>query len=228
MGSPLGPTIANIFLWFYEIKWLQQCPNEFKPVFYRRYVDILFYLNQLNIPQNFMHISIHVILMSFSFEQEINSKLLFLDIEVSQQQGKFVTTVYSKPTVSGVYTHFDSFLPTVYKVGMVYTLAYRCFKICCDWTKFLEELNFLKHVFLKNGYPLSFIEKCFKMVINKLVIIRPQVTTVEKKTLTLSVPYLGDISLQTRTKLGKSFKGILNYCKLQIVSNSQRKLANVS
>ena len=62
--------------------------------------------------------------MSFSFEQEINSKLLFLDIEVSQQQGKFVTTVYSKPTFSGVYTHFDSFLPLVYKVGMIYTLAY--------------------------------------------------------------------------------------------------------
>ena len=65
------------------------------------------------------------------------------------------------------------------------------------------------------------------MVINKLVIKRPQVTTVEKKTLILSLPYLGDISLQTRTKLKKSFNGILNCCKLQIVFKSQRKLANV-
>ena len=65
------------------------------------------------------------------------------------------------------------------------------------------------------------------MVINKLVIKRPQVTTVEKKTLILSLPYLGDISLQTRTKLRKSFKRILNCCKLQIVFKSQRKLANV-
>ena len=63
------------------------------------------------------------------------------------------------------------------------------------------------------------------MVINKLVIKRPQVTTVEKKTLILSLPYLGDISLQTRTKLRKSFKGILNCCKLQIVFKNQRKLA---
>ena len=68
----------------------------------------------------------------------------------------------------------------------------------------------MKQVFLKNQYPLSFIDKCFKMVINKLVIKRPQVTTVEKKTLILSLPYLGDISLQTRTKLRKSFKSILN------------------
>ena len=131
---------------------------------------------------------------------------MLLDVEVSRQQGKFVTSVYRKPTFSGVYTHFDSFLPEVYKVGMIYTLAYRCSKICSDWTRCHEELNFLKQVFLKNVYPLSFIEICFKMVINKLVIKRPQVTTVEKKTLIPSLPYLGDISLQTRTKLRKSFK----------------------
>ena len=74
---------------------------------------------------------------------------------------------------------------------------------------------------------MSFIDKSFKIVINKLVIKRPQVTTVQKKTLILSLPYLGDISLKTRTKLRKSFKSILNCCKLQIVFKSQRKLANV-
>ena len=42
MRSPLGPTMANVFLSFYEMKWLEQCPNEFKPVFYRRYVDDIF------------------------------------------------------------------------------------------------------------------------------------------------------------------------------------------
>ena len=73
---------------------------------------------------------------------------------------------------------------------------------------------------------LSFIDKCFKMVIDKLVIKLPQVTTVEKKTLVweedlvLSVLYLGDVSLQTRTKLRKPFKGILNSCNLQIVFKS--------
>ena len=144
--------------------------------------------------------------MSFSFEQEVNGKLSLLDVEVSPQQGKFVTTVYNKPTFIGVYTHFDSFLPTDYKIGMICTLAYRCFKICSDWARFHEELNFLKHVFLKNGYPLSFIDKCFKMIINKLVIKHPQGTTVEKKTLVLSLPYLGDVSLQTRSKLRKSSK----------------------
>ena len=193
MGSPLGPTIANVFQSFYEMKWLEQCPNEFKPVFYRRYVDYIFvllepaeHLSKFHAYLNTCHPK-----MSFSFEQEVNGKLPFLDVEVSRQQGKFVTTVYRKPTFSGMYTHFDSFLPTDCKAGMIYTLTYRCFKICSDWTRFNEELNFLKHVFLKNGYPLPVIDKCFKTVINKFDIKRPQVTTVEKKTLVLSLTYLG-------------------------------------
>ena len=46
-----------------------------------------------------------------------------------------------------------------------------------------------------------------------------------KKTLLLVLPYLRPLSLQTRTKLRKSLKGILNCSKLQIVFKSQNKLA---
>ena len=85
----------------------------------------------------------------------------------------------------------------------------------------------LKHVILKDWYRLWFIGKYFKTVINKLVINCPQVTTVENKTLILLLPYLENASLETRTELRKSFKGILSCCKLQIVFKSHRKLSNV-
>ena len=49
--------------------------------------------------------------------------------------------------------------------------------------------------------------------------------TVPKKTLFLVLPYLGPLSLETRTKLKKSLKGILNCCKLEIVFKRQNKLA---
>ena len=42
MGSPLGPTLANIFLCFHEKMWLSDCPEEFKPIKYNRYVDDCF------------------------------------------------------------------------------------------------------------------------------------------------------------------------------------------
>ena len=145
------------------MKWLEQCPTEFKLVFHRRYVNDIFVLfgSAEHLSKFHAYLNTCYPNMYFSFEQELNDKLLFLDVEVSQQQGKFMTAVHRKPTFRGVYTHFDSFSPEVSKVGMIYTLAYRCFKICSDCTKFHEELNFLKHVFLKIGYPLSFVDKCF-------------------------------------------------------------------
>ena len=44
MGSSLGPALANIFMCSFKSKCLWDCPNDFKPVFYRRYVDDLFAL----------------------------------------------------------------------------------------------------------------------------------------------------------------------------------------
>ena len=50
-------------------------------------------------------------------------KLSFLDVEVIRKQGKFTTTIYRKPTFSVVYSNFESFLPSDYKFGVVYTLV---------------------------------------------------------------------------------------------------------
>ena len=40
MGSPLGPTFANAYLCFHEHIWLNECADELKPAYYRRYVDL--------------------------------------------------------------------------------------------------------------------------------------------------------------------------------------------
>ena len=40
--------------------------------------------------------------MSFSMETEKENKLLFLDVEIIPEQGKFTTTIYWNPTFSGV------------------------------------------------------------------------------------------------------------------------------
>ena len=42
--------------------------------------------------------------MSFSFEEEKNGEMSILEVDISTENGKFVTTVYLKPTFSGVYT----------------------------------------------------------------------------------------------------------------------------
>ena len=164
--------------------------------------------------------------MSFSHEVERDGKLSFLRVNVFREEEQFVTHVYRTPTFSGVYTHFEFFLPATCKFGMVYTFAYRCFRICSDWEKFNQELRFLKGVFLKNRYPSGFIDSCFKKVIDNVLTESPAKLTVEKHLLILPLPFLGDISLQLRTELRKSFKNILNCCKVQIVFKSQRRFSS--
>ena len=86
MGLPLGPTMANVFLSFYEVKWLEQCPNEFKPVFYRRYMDDIFVLfkSAEHLSKFLDYFNTYHQNMYFSFEQEKDGKLSLLDVEVSR------------------------------------------------------------------------------------------------------------------------------------------------
>ena len=64
---------------------------------------------------------------------------------------------------------------------MIYTLGYRCFYICSDWTKFHAELNSLKRIFLKNGYPKNVIDKCFKKILDNIYLVKENIPRVEKK-----------------------------------------------
>ena len=228
MDSPLRTSLANTFLPYHEKNWLKNCSQEFRPVFYRRYVDDIFILFKLNDHlkyfQDFLN-SCHIN-MSFSMETEKENKLSFLDVEIIREQDKLTATSYRKPTFSGVYSNFESFLPSVYKFDVTYALVYRCFHICSNRTQFHTELIFLKGIFQNNGYPESFIDKCFKKFLNNVHPVKENVPTVEKKRLLLVLPYLGIISLQNRTKLQQALKGVLNCCKLEIVFKCQIMLSN--
>ena len=91
-----------------------------------------------------------------------------------------------------------------------------------------KQLILSREIFQKNGYPENFIDRCFKLFLNRIHILKGKVPTVEKKPLWLVLPYLRTIPLQTRTKLQKSIKGVLNCCKLQVIFKSQNKLCNNS
>ena len=108
--------------------------------------------------------------------------------------------------------YFESFLTSTYKFGILYTLTYRCLRICSSWTKLHNELVCTKEIFLKNVYPEDFKNKCFKKFMDNIHVVKETTLTVEKKPLFLVLSYLGSIFLQTRTKLKKSLKNILSCC----------------
>ena len=91
--------------------------------------------------------------IKFTFEYEHNNSFSFLDVKICHENNKLTTFVYRKPTFSEVFTNFKSFIPTVSKFGLVYTLLHRCFNITSSYEKFHNEINVLKQILQLNGYP---------------------------------------------------------------------------
>ena len=84
MGCPLALTLANIFMAFYESKWLNLY-NRKKPKFYLRYIDeILAAFDKEQDSSNFFdflnkkHPNI-----KFTIEKQINHSIAFLNVFIS-------------------------------------------------------------------------------------------------------------------------------------------------
>ena len=66
-------------------------------------------------------------------EREENNSLCFLDVKFFRDSGKFHTSVYRKPTLSGVLINVESFLPILYKYNLSSTLLHSDFMICSSY-----------------------------------------------------------------------------------------------
>ena len=119
MGSPLGPTLANLFLVYYEHKWLEKCPLQFRPKYYRRYVDDIFLMfgSRDRVKKFVKYMNSRHPNIQFTCEEESNNKISFLEISVTRINYKLTTSLYRKKTFSGVYLNFNSFLPSGCKQG---------------------------------------------------------------------------------------------------------------
>ena len=57
--------------------------------------------------------------IKFTFEVEKSNNFSFLDVKICRANNKFTTSVFRKPTFSGVFTNVDSFILISYKNGLV-------------------------------------------------------------------------------------------------------------
>ena len=97
--------------------------SEFKPVIYRRYVDDTFLLfrskHHIEKFQNYLNHQHKKI--KFTPETENENSILFLDIKITRENNKLMTSVYRKPTFSRVFTNFGSFIPKSNKNNLLFT-----------------------------------------------------------------------------------------------------------
>ena len=100
MGSPCGPTLANAFLCHFEKIWLEDCPSDFKPYIYRRYVDdtFLMFRDPSHIDHFLEYLNNKHPNIKFTKELENNGSLSFLDVQVMKDyvSGRLETSIYRK------------------------------------------------------------------------------------------------------------------------------------
>ena len=229
MGSPLGPTLANIFLGYWEEIWLEKCPVQFRPLYYRRYVDDTFLLfsSQSHVKKFLRYMNTRHGNMNFTFETEVENRLPFLDVLVSREAKRLITSLYRKPTFSGLYTNFNSFISEKYKTGLISCLLFRIFTLTVDWTKFHEEVKFLSDIFRKNQYPQHFFDRCLKIFLNRKQ--NPDTSEkIEKRNLTISLPFVGKYSNDLKKKLSALASAHLkSEFKITVVWSSNRTLRSL-
>ena len=85
--------------------------------------------------------------MKFTSEKEQNNCFNFLDVKVIREV--FTTSVNRKLSFSGVYTHFDSYMPLSHKFSLVSTIIFHSITICSDMPKFHQEICNIKYIFIK-------------------------------------------------------------------------------
>ena len=100
-------------------------------------------------------------------EEENNNKLPFLDVLVERCDSSFLTSVYRKPTFTGLYLSWHSFAPRSRKLNLIRCLFYRALNIYCD-SKIEEEFKVIKEIFINNGYPEEVIDDNIKLTVTRL------------------------------------------------------------
>ena len=229
MGSPLGPTLANAFLCHYKKEWLDNCPSHFKPIVYRRYVDDIFVLfsskEHLQPFVDYMNKQHRCI--KFTSETEKNNTFSFLDINITRQNNQFKTSVYRKSTFSGVFTHYESYVDQSYKKSLIFTLLFRCYSLCSDYTLFHLEVEKLREIFKKNSYPSSIIELSIRTFLNRLYVPKQVYSTAPKKDLLIILPFLGTMSSNFKRKLQTSIRNSLPQCNIKVILKSTNHLSSL-
>ena len=187
MVNPLGPTLANAFLCHHENKWLDNCPSDFKSIFYRRYVDDTFILlrDPSHVAKFLDNLNSQHSCIKFTFDIEDNNQFNFLDVIITKTENSFQISVFRKSTFSSLGLQFDSSIPRHFRTkrNQISCLIDRAFKICSTELAFTLELKFLKHFFLCSNFPINLIDKCFKKTAKSIYNGKTSYATVPKKLL---------------------------------------------
>ena len=156
MGSPLTAALAEIRVTDIENLAMSTCPHP--PKHCRHFVDDGFgHFTDRDHAKNFLqHMNSLTEDLQYTIEHHSrDGSIPFLDVLIHPDRS---TSIYRKPTHTNLYTHYSSSSPTSTKFSIISSLTRRAYTLCSSY-HLNDELQFLKHTFLTNGFPLNKINQ---------------------------------------------------------------------
>ena len=217
MGNPLAPTLANYFLGYLE-KSLFHDHNDSDPAFYVRYVDDVFVVFRKGVNFIPFYERLNNLHKNIKFTYEVGgNQMPFLDIAVTLSSSGLKTTVYRKKTDTNVLLNYKAVAPNNWKKGLIKCFLHRAQTVCSDNDLLEKEMENLKTIFFKNGYPENFFLKVKTEFLNS----KPKSTEQQEKSKKekkpiVKIPYVG----KTSTLFARRLKKLLakeNYPDFQVI-----------
>ena len=142
MGSPLAPSLANMFMAHMENELFNKITDDnskYYPKLYLRYVDDCFVLFNANQNYNdFLHLlnSLHP---NLNFTVELGPRVLsFLDDLVEITGNEFKTCIFRKKAHTNVFLNFSAIVPTQWKRSIILGSLHRAKLICSSMYNLLK------------------------------------------------------------------------------------------
>ena len=158
----------------------------------------------------------------FTMESKEDNKLPFLDVLVFREEKEFSSTIYRKPTFTGLYNRWDSYSAYDQKVALIRSLTLRAKRICSP-QHLNDEVAKLKAILQGNGYPLPIIERVIYQVLNP----KAPVHTVGLKPVFIRLPWLGAHSSSFKSRIRHVTRRAVPWCN-PICCFTSRNMFNTS
>ena len=159
--------------------------------------------------------------LKFTSEKEVNQSLPFLDVLVTKSTNNFTTYVYRKATFTGEYIRWNSFGPKTRKTNLIATLTHRALKICSK-SSLQQELDTIKSLFLKNGYPESVINARISKKI--LQFQKHPIEGPQRCPVYLKLPWIGETSVIFEKKIKSSILNCFSTVQPRVIFTTRRIL----
>ena len=158
MGSPLSGALACLYLETLEAGPFQEILP--KNSIYLRYIDdtLLICPTRTNIETLTERLNNVDETIQFTFEEEHDGSLPFLDTKIHRTNNGLLFDVYRKPTYKNDLIHYYSHHDNNIKMGMIIGFQLRAIRICSPQYLEKEQQNIL-NCFSSLKYPKTFIQK---------------------------------------------------------------------